>query len=73
MQYKLSIAEENYIKAIYHLQQKEGNVTTNEVATQLDTKAASVTDMIKKLQLKKILDYEKYYGVRLSKIGNKLA
>jgi DtxR family transcriptional regulator, Mn-dependent transcriptional regulator len=68
-----SVAEENYIKAIYHLQQTDNNVTTNEVAEQLQTKAASVTDMLKKLKQKKILDYEKYQGFRLSKAGEKIA
>lgn len=69
----LSITEENYIKAIYHLQQTDGNVTTNEVAEMLHTKAASVTDMLKKLNAKKILNYEKYQGFTLSGEGNKIA
>lgn len=68
-----SIAEENYIKAIYHLQQSDGNVTTNELAAELKTKAASVTDMLKKLKAKKLLNYEKYQGFRLSAEGRKIA
>ncbi len=68
-----SVAEENYIKAIYHLQQSDGNVTTNELAAELNTKAASVTDMLKKLKLKKLLNYEKYQGFRLSAEGRKVA
>lgn len=47
MSTNFSATEENYIKAIFHLQQVDGNVTTNEVATELNTKAASVTDMLK--------------------------
>jgi DtxR family Mn-dependent transcriptional regulator len=70
---KFSIAEENYIKAIYHLQQADGNVTTNELAAELNTKAASVTDMLKKLKTKKLLNYEKYQGFRLSAEGRKIA
>lgn len=68
-----SIAEENYIKAIYHLQQTDENVSTNEVAKELATKPASVTDMLKKLKQKKILNYEKYKGFRLSSEGKKIA
>jgi DtxR family Mn-dependent transcriptional regulator len=68
-----SVTEENYIKAIYHLQQSDGNVSTNEVAKELDTKPASVTDMLKKLKQKKILNYEKYKGFRLSNEGRKIA
>lgn len=68
-----SVAEENYIKAIYHLQQEAGNVTTNELAAELHTKAASVTDMLKKLKAKKMLNYEKYQGFRLSAEGRRVA
>lgn len=68
-----SVTEENYIKAIFHLQQGEGTVSTNELAAELHTKAASVTDMLKKLKAKKLLSYEKYKGVRLSSEGKKLA
>jgi DtxR family transcriptional regulator, Mn-dependent transcriptional regulator len=70
---KFSTSEENYIKAIYHLQQTDGNVTTNELAAELNTKAASVTDMLKKLKTKKLVNYEKYQGFRLSAEGRKIA
>lgn len=68
-----SISEENYIKAIFHLQQQDGFATTNEVANELSTKPASVTDMMKKLKVKKLLHYEPYQGFRLSTEGNKVA
>jgi DtxR family Mn-dependent transcriptional regulator len=68
-----SIAEENYIKAIWHLQQSDNNVTTNELAAELQTKPASVTDMLKRLKGKKMLHYEPYYGVKLNADGKKLA
>ncbi|WP_018613486.1 metal-dependent transcriptional regulator [Segetibacter koreensis] len=68
-----STSEENYIKAIYHLQQANNLVTTNELATELNTKAASVTDMLKKLKTKKMLHYEPYQGFTLSNEGKKVA
>jgi DtxR family transcriptional regulator, Mn-dependent transcriptional regulator len=68
-----STSEENYIKSIYHLQQPDGVVTTNELAGVLQTKPASVTDMLKKLKAKKILLYERYQGFRLSNEGKKIA
>jgi len=64
-------AEENYIKTIYLLQSNEGLVSTNSVATTLATSAASVTDMLKKLKLKKLLVYEKYKGFKLNNEGKK--
>lgn len=66
----LTLTEENYLKAIYRL--SEGGtkaVLTNEIAEQMSTKAASVTDMIKKLSLKNMIGYEKYYGVTITKHG----
>lgn len=68
-----SVAEENYIKSIYHLQQQGKNVTTNQLADLLQTKPASVTDMLKKLEAKSLLSYQKYYGCRLLPAGRKLA
>lgn len=68
-----SVSEENYIKNIYHLQQQSELVNTNSLAHELQTRPASVTDMLKKLQIKNLLDYEKYKGFRLSARGNKVA
>ncbi|MFZ5553444.1 MAG: metal-dependent transcriptional regulator [Bacteroidota bacterium] len=74
MPLKLTFTEENYLKTIYSLG-VSGNkgVTTNAIAGRLQTKAASVTDMIKKLSDKKLLNYEKYYGVTLTKEGKRIA
>ena len=68
-----STSEENYIKAIFHLQASDDNVTTNELANELKTKPASVTDMMKKLKVKKLLNYQPYQGFRLTSDGNKVA
>ncbi len=68
-----STSEENYIKAIYRLQKQDGTVTTNELAQELNTKPASVTDMMKKLKAKKLLHYQPYKGFRLTQEGSKVA
>jgi len=66
----LSYTEENYLKAIYHLSESGTKaVLTNEIAETMSTKAASVTDMIKKLSAKNLVSYEKYYGVKITKQG----
>ena len=70
---KYSVSEENYIKSIYHLQQQTETVNTNSLANELSTKPASVTDMLKKLQTKELLDYEKYKGFKLNIAGIKIA
>ena len=68
-----SISEENYLKAIYHLQEADGTVSTNDLAEKLNTKAASVTDMMKKLSNKGVLNYTPYYGFTLTGDGKKIA
>jgi len=70
---KYSSSKENYLKAIFHLQEEDGMVTTNALAAELNTRAASVTDMLKKLKTQKLLLYEKYQGFRLSNEGRKVA
>ena len=70
---KYSASKENYIKAVYHLQQTQATVSTNQLAAALQTRAASVTDMLKKLKSQKLLLYERYKGVKLTPEGKKLA
>jgi len=70
----ITLSEENYLKAILSINLDTNNlVSTNEIANLLDTSAASVTEMIKKLQDKKLVIYKKYKGVKLSKLGGKQA
>jgi DtxR family Mn-dependent transcriptional regulator len=69
----LTQAEENYIKSIYHIQQMQGSANTNDLAAMLRTKPASVTDMLKKLKTKKLLQYEPYREFCLSAQGKKIA
>jgi DtxR family Mn-dependent transcriptional regulator len=70
---KYSVSEENYIKAIFHLQEEVERVNTVQLAQAMKTKPASITDMLKKLKAKKILDYQPYYGFKLTAEGNKIA
>jgi DtxR family Mn-dependent transcriptional regulator len=73
MSLNYSTSEENYLKAIYHLQEEDGTVTTSVLAERLNTKPASVTEMMKKLNGKKLLHYKPYYGFSLSADGRKIA
>lgn len=70
----LTFTEENYIKAIYRL--SEGGmkaVLTNEIAESMSTRAASVTDMVKRLSNKNLISYEKYYGAKITREGKSQA
>lgn len=71
---EFSSTEENYIKAIFHLgEDGDESISTNDIAKTVNATAASVTDMIKKLKQKKLVTYEKYHGVRLTREGEKIA
>lgn len=70
----ITLSEENYLKAIYHLERQiGGTVSTNAIAEKMDTKASSVTDMSKKLADKDYVIYKKYQGVSLTDNGHKIA
>lgn len=70
----ITLTEENYIKAIYHLgKQGRDNVNTNALAEAMNTKASSATDMIRKLAEKDYANYKKYKGVTLTESGKKIA
>ena len=70
----LSFTEENYLKSIYHLSKGGANeVSTNLIANNLNTKAASATDMMKKLSDKGVVIYKKYKGVKVSETGKEMA
>jgi len=66
----MTYSEENYLKTIYHLTSMiEEAISTNAIAEKMDTKASSVTDMLKKLAEKDLVNYIKYQGVSLTENG----
>ena len=70
----ITLAEENYLKAILSISScEDGKVSTNSIANEINTSAASVSDMLKKLQEKELIKHEKYKGVELTVKGTKLA
>ena len=70
----ITLSEENYLKAIFLLSLSTNEkVSTNIIAAEIGTSAASVSDMLKKLQEKKLVEYEKYKGAYLTKKGRALA
>jgi DtxR family transcriptional regulator, Mn-dependent transcriptional regulator len=69
-----SVSEEDHLKAIFKIAEKEKKaVSTNSIAAYMNTAPASVTDMLKKLADKDLIQYQKYKGVTLSPSGSKVA
>jgi len=67
----ITSTEEDYLKALFNIAQNERKemVGTNQIAQKMDTSAASVTDMLRKLNAKDLIIYEKYKGAKLSSLG----
>ena len=66
----MTFSEENYLKTIYHLTTVlNSEASTNAIAERIETKASSVTDMLKKLAEKGLINYKKYQGVSLTETG----
>jgi DtxR family Mn-dependent transcriptional regulator len=71
---ELSQTEENYLKAIYKISEREGKAaSTNAISNEISISAASVTDMLKRLAEKKMVNYKKHKGVTLTSKGEKIA
>ena len=71
----LTYTEENYLKAIYTIQHinSSGEVSVNEIAERMQTRPATVTDMLRKLSEKELIHYEKYKKITLTDFGSKSA
>jgi len=70
----LTPAEESYLKAIYQVSEEgKKSVSTNDISFRMKTKPASVSDMLRKLGEKGVIEYRKYYGVHITEEGKKLA
>lgn len=71
---QLTYSEENYLKAIFHLSEEgKKSVSTNDISAEMKTRPASVSDMLRKLGVKEVIEYRKYYGVHITETGKKLA
>ena len=73
--HQLTLTEENYLKTIYSIQHcnNAGEASVNEIAERMQTRPATVTDMLRKLSEKELIHYEKYKKVQISESGVLLA
>jgi DtxR family transcriptional regulator, Mn-dependent transcriptional regulator len=70
---ELTAAVQDYAKAIYTLQSREGAASTTELATLLEVRPASVSGMLRKLSELGLVEHEPYRGVRLTERGRRVA
>ncbi len=69
----LTRTSENYLKAIYNIIQKKGYARTRDISRELEISPPSVTEMLKKLNDRGLVNYERYGGVTLTKTGERVA
>jgi DtxR family transcriptional regulator, Mn-dependent transcriptional regulator len=70
---ELSVAVQDYAKAIYTLETQTGSATTNALAERLDVRPASVSGMLRKLVALELVEHEPYRAVRLTERGRAVA
>lgn len=68
-----NISKEDYLSTIYKHRDSEGAIKSNQIAERLEISGAAVTDMLKKLSKDGYVDYKKYKGIRLTKVGEEYA
>ncbi len=66
---------EDYLKAIYELQEKFGRAKTSAISARLGITPGSVTDMLKRLagQSPRLVHYQSHQGVTLTALGSRRA
>jgi DtxR family Mn-dependent transcriptional regulator len=69
----LTVAVQDYTKAIYTLESRHGAASTNELAALLEVRPASVSGMLRKLSDLGLVEHERYRGVRLTERGRRVA
>src|SRR3954454_5174568 len=69
----LTVAVQDYTKAIYTLESRHGAASTTALAGLLEVRPASVSGRLRKLSDLGLVEHERYRGVRLTKRGRRVA
>jgi len=69
----LTAAVQDYAKAIFTLEERNGSASTNDLAALLDVRPGSVSGMLRKLSTLGLVEHERYRGVRLTDKGRRVA
>ncbi len=70
---KLSRSQEDYLEEIYNQVVKNGYAKVTEISNSLNVKKASVTGALNTLSAKKLINYEPYSKITLTKTGEDFA
>lgn len=72
-QLELSESLEDYLVAIYELSREHGSARSAEIAVQLGVSTASVTNALRALAERELINYERYQAVTLTPDGGETA
>lgn len=64
---------EDYLEAIYNLNEEKGYVSAADISDRLAVKPPTVSNMVKNLAEKGYLEHQRYRGMRLTPAGEKMA
>lgn len=70
---RITAGVQNYVKAIYTLQQTEAPVSNGRLAHHFGFSAPAITEMVKKLETLQLVHYQTRGGVRLTAVGEQIA
>ncbi|SMC68077.1 metal-dependent transcriptional regulator [Moheibacter sediminis] len=68
-----SFTEENYLKAMFNLSEKSGEITVNDLSKSLNIKMPTVNSMVKRLSAKGYINYQSYKPITLTEEGRMTA
>ena len=69
----LSASLEDYIEAIYHIVEEKLVARSKDIATRLDVSRASVTEALRALAKKELINYAPYEAITMTEQGRKIA
>ena len=70
---EISATVEEYLEAIYRLEEKKGSAKTGDLAKELNVTLGTITNTIENMEKQNLVIHKPYKGVKLTKKGRKLA
>jgi DtxR family Mn-dependent transcriptional regulator len=71
--YDLTERMEDYLRAIYEIERNKGYARLKDIALKLNVRPSTAVEMLKKLQSRGLIIYEKYGGIKLTEEGKSIA
>jgi len=70
---EVSSTIEEYLEAIYKLEEKKGSAKTGDIAKELNVTLGTITNTIESMEKQNLVTHKPYKGVNLTKKGQKIA